>query len=596
MGICLVLSLGLLPVPVQAADPGATASAALPDLTIRSIRVRQGSSPGSYQVEVEVRNQGRSASGETALRLSLRRSGTNQTRTVGDFPVPALQPRQTTTIPAPVTVPDTTHRYTLIAEVDPENRVVERRENNNRRTRLLPRPRPGTPPPPPAPSGNYTLEIVGRPRAVRSDECTTLEARLRRDGVSAIGIRILYQVTEGPHLAPDWRVLGVTDDLGAYGQLCGQGAVGVDRLEACADVNDNGRCDDTEPRATEGIWFGFRDDVRQSTQAQLLGQSVTVTYCAWLGEQPVANLRVLFRVSPDGGSITPGPREGQATTGPDGCAQFTFRRDNPTTVYGSDRVEACADLDGNGRCDEDLGRPIELRRTDYVVWGTSEMLNMTWYTGASAYLQVVEERRFTVSVYLRGYGIAGQRVLAAWSGAHNGWQAQETAWDGTATFSYTGTRSGVDSIVICLDENRSDTCDAEEERIDFFSTSWIVGAELDTFGAATDTDPETAWSAGGCPSPTAAPVRLVVRTIGEASVPLIVQVRDGSARVALDCSGVVKARALWSWAAYDGIPVFVLNGAPEQDFRVQVWLDRNDNRRADAGELLLVDQTVTLTE
>lgn len=580
--------------------PGkAFAAELLPDLTVSALRIRSTDQYGVYQVEIRVTNRGRAPSDATSVRLMLRSARDGAETIVASESVTALQPRESIRIETTVQPSDPASRPYLVAVVDPDNEIAERRETNNRRSARLPQPR-GTPPSDGSmPSGGQLqLGLWVSPLDPAVNGCASITAGVHRDSTGVPNVRVLYGTASEDQEPAEWLVLGTTNSYGYVPpqQICGDGSPRVIRLFTCADTNANDRCDTNEPRAQPAwIYFGLRQELRQSTQAQVVGQPVEVTYCAWLGDSPLPDLPVIFLVSL--------AREGSRVTDSNGCARFSFQRDTvPTGWRRTVSVAACADLNRNGECDRGSGSSDEPWRETEVAWGTIDEIYLYPDSGAAfSYLRTGESRVITVKVQLVPGGsgtvwggVAGQQVIAAWSGANNGYQVGETDWEGKVTFQYQGTNPGEDEIILCLDRNRNGLCEATEQREEYFRSSWITGASVEASGIAVDGDPATPWTAGACS--TEGPLSLHVRTEGGPSVPLVVQVQDGTARVALDCSGVVKARKYWVGDYGTTLRVFVQEGGPGDTFQVQVWLDRNNNGLAEDNELLVVEQTITLTE
>jgi len=429
--------------------------------------------------------------------------------------------------------------------------------------------------------------------AIPSDACTNVSVRVLQGNRGVSGVRVLSRVTDGPNAQTEWVLRGTTDTVGSVSfEHCANNQVGIDTVAACVDRDGNGACDTDVPVASTPIWLGYQHELQLSTEAQFVGRGVTATYCARLGSGPLTGIRILFRMWPAGGSITPGPSSGQVTTGSDGCAAFTFSR----TSIGSDRfdrIEACADLDGSGSCDGGFEQPAEPRLQARVGWGYASELRLHPYPGPYAeYLKTgVDTRSFTVEVLLQTSsginlgGVAGQQVVASWRGANNGSQVVRTGPDGSARFAYPGSQVGEDVIHICLDTNTNGQCDSTEQWTEVRSY-WM--SQITVRPTVVD---------GWQPGDNAYDVRLTFTTDAP-NVPVVVELENGGAQVAFDPEGRVRALRRWArpsrWSDAEA-EVYVLQVNGDATFTVRVYLDRNDNGVLDQDERLMVAQQINLT-
>ena len=458
----------------------------------------------------------------------------------------------------------------------------------------------------------YTFELYPLKAALPRGGSTTLTAWLRQGTGYGANVPVWWQVTSGPDASSGWRFAGTTNSAGqvTWTFTVSNSQSGIDVVEACVDLDRNNQCDGTEPRASTQIWVGYTDAIEQTTKAQFFGESVQVTYRALLGGQGVANLPIVFQLrppSPVGMEITPAS-PAIVTTDQDGIARFTFTvsATDADPSYRRIEVEACADLNQSGQCDGGIELPAEPQQRVSVLWGFPQEVQLrSWPGPAFAYLHAGDThagdtRQFTVTVDLvtrsGSAGIAGQRVVAAALGATVWSGVATTEWDGTATFQYrhSGT-GGVDQLVICLDSNGNDSCDATEQTIQDFRTYWVSGVTVAASGNAVDGE-QTTWTAGDDQPDLQLQVSLSPSGI---SAPLIIELVPANAEgapVAFDATGVVRSVRRWGWESGPTLEVYVLNGGQAgQQFIVRVFLDRFGDDVA-TDDPVVYEATVTLTQ
>jgi hypothetical protein len=451
----------------------------------------------------------------------------------------------------------------------------------------------------------YSFAVYPLRAALPLGGSTTVTAWLRQGTSYGADVRVLWKVTSGPDATDAWQLAGTTDSAGQvnWSFTVHSSQSGIDVLEACADLDRNAQCGETEPRASTAIWVGYADEIEQTTEAQLFGQPVTVRYRAQLGGQPVQNLPILFEVRPPSG-ISADPASATVNTDQQGEAAFTLTASNTVAdpLYRGVTVVACADLNRSGRCDGGIEVPAEPQEEARIGWGFAAEVRLRPWPGPSfAYLRAgADVRQFTVTVELVDArynvwgGIAGQAVIAAATGATTWSASTTTAWDGTATFSYQGANGGEDRLVICLDSNQSGACEGTEQTIGDFRTAWVSSVTASPAGHAVDNDEGTRWTAGDTEPDLE--LRLSLEPAG-ISAPLIVELSpaggDG-ATVGFDASGAVRSAREWVSSSGVSLPVYVVEGAAGQRFTVRVWLDRFGDGLA-TDDPVVDETTVTLT-
>jgi len=386
---------------------------------------------------------------------------------------------------------------------------------------------------------------------------------------------VLFRIVEGPNQNLAWRLAGRTDDWGGLWLQYTGARAGLDQVEACVDVNRNGRCDAGEPRASAEVWLGLEVEwAAQPGWTLLLGQDATVTVRLVLGGKPFAGVQLLVN------GLDPEPTPPTVVT-TDTSGHVTLRAPSPAhPPIGSSRVIVlCLDWNRDVECDLAL-EPRQL------LW-VSEVQIGTWLPSGTADVVGGEyAASFSVS------GVAGLPVRLVVTGANAQARTAVTDSFGSVELRYRGERGGTDLITACVDLNRNDACDANEPIAGPLAHHWVTGAQLSLAGPAVDGDAATGWQPGN-----ASPAFQATATLEPALDPAAVAPRlfielvddTASARVA---GGEQVVR----W--FSGVPldIFVLHGGPGDRLRVRVWLDSDASGWLfPGGDDLLLEREVTLT-
>jgi hypothetical protein len=170
-----------------------------------------------------------------------------------------------------------------------------------------------------------------------------------------------------------------------------------------------------------------------------VGSDHTVT--VGLGEG-VEGIEVLFDI--DGPNYQ---QSGTELTDADGVASFTWTGTYP----GTDVVTACLDLDDNGSCD--VGEPAATGTA------TKYWMDFGAVSPAMAYNPMGSDHTVTVDI---GVPVADVPVLFEVSGVNPTSGSEMTNAAGVASFTWTGTNPGTDTVTACFDANSSGSCDAGE--------------------------------------------------------------------------------------------------------------------------------------
>ncbi len=439
--------------------------------------------------------------------------------------------------------------------------------------------------------GHTLLEVQTATPTIRFEEPRTwtpsltpgLRVVAQRGLFPAAQADVLFRIVEGPNQNLAWRLAGRTDDWGGlWIQYTGAGA-GLDRIEACVDMNRNGSCDADEPRASAEVWVGLEFNWTVSPgQTLLVGQDASVTFTLALGGRPFAGARlVVIYLEPESFTIFTDER-GQA-------ALHVVSPNAPGFRY----VYVCLDTEGDESCG------LILLPGTNLTWVTQATISTNAYPVPGTARLVGQEHALSFNVYGvspdGGWGgsLAAVPVRLVVTGANAHVQSILTNSSGYVEFRYRGELGGTDLITACVDLNRNDACDADEPVAGPFAHHWVTGAQLAVTGLAVDNDPATRWLPGE-----SSPAFQVTATLEPALDPevaaprLFVEFVDETAS-ARGSGGEQAVR----W--FSGVPldVSVLNGGPGDRLRVRVWLD------SDAGgwlspdeDDLLLEREVTLTE
>ena len=158
----------------------------------------------------------------------------------------------------------------------------------------------------------------------------------------------------------------------------------------------------------------------------------------------IPNVKVYFTVT---GANT---KSGSATTDANGVATFTYTG----TANGADTVQAYADLNGNTT--EDSGEPAN---STSVNWGGALALALA---PTSQNQQVGDSASVGVTLTNPNASVSGVKVYVTVTGANPSSNSVTTDSNGKATWSYTGSMTGTDTINAYADLNGNGSMDSGE--------------------------------------------------------------------------------------------------------------------------------------
>jgi Bacterial Ig-like domain (group 1) len=284
---------------------------------------------------------------------------------------------------------------------------------------------------------------------------------LDSSGVPVSGAAILFTVT-GPNPTTG---TGTTNAAGNATFSYTANGVGVDTITACYDANGNAFCDIDEVSATATKTWVFADsgltvEPETATNGVGLVHTVTAIVTDAGGTLRVSLGTVVFTVS---GANTAG---GAVFSNENGEAEFDY----VGRQVGTDTIIAFLDENGNGI--PDPGEP-------------SDVVTKTWVPTAieieppTATNLIGTQHTVTATLRLaltREVLAEPAPVLFIVAGANPTSQPLDQSIDdnGQATFTYTGTVLGTDTITVCQDVNANRQCD-EGEATATATKEWVGG-------------------------------------------------------------------------------------------------------------------------
>jgi len=245
---------------------------------------------------------------------------------------------------------------------------------------------------------------------------------------------------------------GVTDANGQATFTYTGTVAGTDAISAYADSNNNNTRDGEEPiAAATKIWTPGPPAtlvLTPATDTNEVGNphTVTATVRDAFGN-PVPNVTVRFTVT------GANPTSGSSSTNASGQATFTYTG----THSGTDTITAYADSNGNNT--QDAGEPGGIATKE---WTPGPPASLT-LAPPSATNSVGDPHTVTATVTDQyGNPVPGITVRFSVSGANTASGADVTDANGHASFTYTSTVVGNDTITAFADTNNNGTQDAGE--------------------------------------------------------------------------------------------------------------------------------------
>ncbi|MGH2359517.1 MAG: Ig-like domain-containing protein, partial [bacterium] len=220
---------------------------------------------------------------------------------------------------------------------------------------------------------------------------------------------------------------------------------GTDTITACYDINGSVTCEANEPSGSASkVWTAvhvFALTLSPLTATNPVGTSHEVTATLTDNGRPVADATILFSVS--GANTASGS---QATDG-DGRASFRYTG----MAEGADTITACFDGNDSRACDAS-----EPAGSASKVWTAVQVFALA-LSPLSDSNAVGTPHTVTATLTDNGRPAADATILFSVSGANTASGSRTTDGSGQATFTYTGTAAGQDTITACHDANVSGT-------------------------------------------------------------------------------------------------------------------------------------------
>lgn len=221
---------------------------------------------------------------------------------------------------------------------------------------------------------------------------------------------------------------------------------GIDTIGAWADVNKDGKNNGIDPSTSTTItWSTSYLSLSPLGTAAPLGSSQTITATVkGASNNALANVSVVFKVT------GVNPTSGTQTTNSSGQASFAY----VGTKTGVDTVTVYADIDGDNS--QDNGEP---GATTTVTW-LSAAITLSPLNPTAA---VTTSQSFTATVKnTAGTPLANVTVRFVVTGANPSTASGTTDANGHASYAYTGTHPGTDTLSAYADIDRDDVRDAGE--------------------------------------------------------------------------------------------------------------------------------------
>jgi uncharacterized protein (DUF2141 family) len=278
-----------------------------------------------------------------------------------------------------------------------------------------------------------------------------------------------------------------TTNASGEAQFCYTGtAVGTDTIRAFADTNGNGSQDAGEPSGTATkVWVAGTPanvTLRPETDSNPTGTEHCVTATVTdASNNPVPNATVIFSVT--GANGRPATSR---TTDNVGEAEFCYTG----TRVGPDTINAFVDNNGNGS--QDAGEPFD---TATKTWVPATAATVTVEPATDSNPAGTQHCVTATVEDASGNPVPGVKVFFTVSGTHTDSGSDTTGAQGQATFCYTGTRVGADTITAVADADADGTPETGEPAGTATKT-WSPGtAATVTVSPETDTNPA---GAGHC--------------------------------------------------------------------------------------------------
>jgi protocatechuate 3,4-dioxygenase beta subunit len=309
-----------------------------------------------------------------------------------------------------------------------------------------------------------------------TQHCVTATVRDQFNNTMS-GVRVVFTVTGANPQPAATR----TTNASGEAQFCYTGtAVGTDTIRAFADTNGNGSQDGGEPFGTATkVWVAGTPanvTLRPETDSNPTGSEHCVTATVTdASNNPVPNATVIFSVT--GASAQAATSK---TTNNLGEAEFCYTG----TRVGPDTISAFVDNNGNGS--QDAGEPFDTATKTWVP-ATAATVTVEPATDTNP---AGSEHCVTATVTdASGNPVPGVEVFFTVSGAHTTSGSDTTGAQGQASFCYTGTAVGVDTIRATADAD-GDGVPESTEPFGTATKAWGPGAPATvTVEPASDTNP-----------------------------------------------------------------------------------------------------------
>ena len=300
---------------------------------------------------------------------------------------------------------------------------------------------------------NLSLTLEPKTTTVTAGDKVCVTAKLKRANANVSGETVYFTVS-GANTATGSAVT----NNGGTAEFCYLPTkAGTDTISAYADVNKNGTRDSSDPaaQATVTVRAGpaTAATLTPTTATNTVGEEHCVTFTATdrFGN-PVSGANVVFRVT---GVNPTGPVT--RTTGTNGTATFCYTGTNA----GTDTITAFVDRDNDKVRDPDE-TVVATATKVYLAKAASKVV----LTPATA-TNVVGDRHCVTATVTDAKGkpvAAGVPVVFSVTGANPTGSSVTVKTDasGQATFCYTGTKAGTDTITGFADNNANGALDVGE--------------------------------------------------------------------------------------------------------------------------------------